>query len=205
MNQKSRGTNPKKCSQVNQHTIPQQEVNTFSGDLVLLFLTIAYCLCLKWSVFICTSQIWWLLCVILLYCLALLFFSCICKIILYKKCLCLCMQMTGCCCWKFSKPCNNLIFQFHSSKQIPKWTLTNSKTMLLLSSFSFVINLLSGQVPAMAAYLLCAFCGAQVLFGILKIKKLDQQERLITGTAWHASFSCIASSACILVFSFCAS
>ncbi|KAK1308148.1 putative aarF domain-containing protein kinase [Acorus calamus] len=37
--------------------------------------------------------------------------------------------------------------------------------------------------PAMVAYTLCVFFGAQILFGILKVKKLDQQERLITGTA----------------------
>ncbi|XP_073104185.1 protein ACTIVITY OF BC1 COMPLEX KINASE 8, chloroplastic isoform X2 [Elaeis guineensis] len=40
-----------------------------------------------------------------------------------------------------------------------------------------------GNVPAMTAYMLCAFFGMQVLFGILKVKRLDQQERLITGTA----------------------
>ncbi|KAG6482081.1 hypothetical protein ZIOFF_058708 [Zingiber officinale] len=39
------------------------------------------------------------------------------------------------------------------------------------------------RMPATAAYILCAFFGLQVLVGVLKIKKLDQQERLITGTA----------------------
>lgn len=35
----------------------------------------------------------------------------------------------------------------------------------------------------MVAYTLFALFSAQVLVGILKVKKLDQQERLITGTA----------------------
>ncbi|KAG6518874.1 hypothetical protein ZIOFF_022355 [Zingiber officinale] len=39
------------------------------------------------------------------------------------------------------------------------------------------------RMPATAAYILRAFFGLQVLVGVLKIKKLDQQERLITGTA----------------------
>lgn len=40
------------------------------------------------------------------------------------------------------------------------------------------------QVPAIAAYVICAFFGFQVLIGIIKVKKLDERERLITGTAW---------------------
>ncbi|KAE9466172.1 hypothetical protein C3L33_01919, partial [Rhododendron williamsianum] len=39
------------------------------------------------------------------------------------------------------------------------------------------------RVPSMVAYTVCAFFGFQVLFGIFKVKKLDQHERLITGTA----------------------
>ncbi|KAI8555046.1 hypothetical protein RHMOL_Rhmol05G0143800 [Rhododendron molle] len=38
-------------------------------------------------------------------------------------------------------------------------------------------------VPSMVAYTVCAFFGFQVLFGIFKVKKLVQQERLIMGTA----------------------
>ncbi|KAJ8458290.1 hypothetical protein OPV22_031216 [Ensete ventricosum] len=53
-------------------------------------------------------------------------------------------------------------------------SLVNLATILYFNSI---------RVPAMAGYILCAFFGAQVLFGILKVKKLDQQERLITGTA----------------------
>ncbi|CAN6244832.1 unnamed protein product [Urochloa humidicola] len=37
--------------------------------------------------------------------------------------------------------------------------------------------------PATVAYSLCAFFGLQVLVGLIKVKKLDKQERLITGTA----------------------
>ncbi|KAF7136361.1 hypothetical protein RHSIM_Rhsim08G0007800 [Rhododendron simsii] len=53
-------------------------------------------------------------------------------------------------------------------------TLINLGTILYVSAI---------RVPSMVAYALCAFFGFQVLFGIFKVKKLDQQERLITGTA----------------------
>ncbi|KAL4197664.1 hypothetical protein AMTRI_Chr04g252250 [Amborella trichopoda] len=53
-------------------------------------------------------------------------------------------------------------------------SLINLATMLYLNSIRF---------PAMVAYTFCAFFGAQVLIGILKVKRLDQQEKLITGTA----------------------
>ncbi|CAM8992847.1 unnamed protein product [Rhodiola kirilowii] len=53
-------------------------------------------------------------------------------------------------------------------------TLVNLATLLYLNSV---------RGPAKLAFALCAFFGFQVLFGILKVKKLDQQERLITGTA----------------------
>ncbi|XP_068636715.1 protein ACTIVITY OF BC1 COMPLEX KINASE 8, chloroplastic-like [Aristolochia californica] len=52
-----------------------------------------------------------------------------------------------------------------------------------LLNFATILYFNSIRFPAMAAYTLCAFFGAQILFGILKVKKLDQQERLITGTA----------------------
>ncbi|XP_076928498.1 protein ACTIVITY OF BC1 COMPLEX KINASE 8, chloroplastic-like isoform X2 [Bidens hawaiensis] len=45
----------------------------------------------------------------------------------------------------------------------------------------FYINSLKG--PAMISYFFCAFFGFQVLFGLLKVKKLDQREKLITGIA----------------------
>ncbi|KAL6993097.1 Protein ACTIVITY OF BC1 COMPLEX KINASE 8, chloroplastic [Sarracenia purpurea var. burkii] len=53
-------------------------------------------------------------------------------------------------------------------------TLINLATILYLNSI---------RVPSVVAYMFCAIFGFQVLFGILKVKKLDQQERLITGTA----------------------
>ncbi|XP_052190132.1 protein ACTIVITY OF BC1 COMPLEX KINASE 8, chloroplastic isoform X1 [Diospyros lotus] len=53
-------------------------------------------------------------------------------------------------------------------------TLVNLATILYLNSI---------RVPSMVAYAFCAVFGFQVLFGILKVKKLDQRERLITGTA----------------------
>lgn len=43
------------------------------------------------------------------------------------------------------------------------------------------INLIRG--PANVAYIFCAYFGLQVLIGLLKVKKFDQRERLITGTA----------------------
>ncbi|KAL5820429.1 hypothetical protein ACOSQ3_022311 [Xanthoceras sorbifolium] len=53
-------------------------------------------------------------------------------------------------------------------------SLVNLATILYLNSI---------RVPAIAAYVFCAFFSFQVLFGIIKVKKLDQRERLITGTA----------------------
>lgn len=53
-------------------------------------------------------------------------------------------------------------------------SLVNLATILYLNSI---------RGPAMISYLFCAFFGFQVLFGILKVKKFDQREKLITGTA----------------------
>ncbi|KAK4485967.1 hypothetical protein RD792_008621 [Penstemon davidsonii] len=53
-------------------------------------------------------------------------------------------------------------------------SLINLATILYLNSI---------QMPATIAYTLCAFFGLKVLIGMLKVKKLDQTERLITGTA----------------------
>ena len=38
-------------------------------------------------------------------------------------------------------------------------------------------------MPAIIAYAVSALFGLQALFGVLKVKKLDEMERLITGTA----------------------
>jgi len=53
-------------------------------------------------------------------------------------------------------------------------TLVNLATILYINSI---------RLPAMAAYMGSAMFGMQVLLGVLKIRRLDQQERLITGTA----------------------
>ncbi|BBM99379.1 aarF domain-containing kinase [Marchantia polymorpha subsp. ruderalis] len=53
-------------------------------------------------------------------------------------------------------------------------TTLNLATMLYINSF---------RVPALAGFSVSALFGMQVLFGLLKIKKLDKQEKLITGTA----------------------
>ncbi|XP_054821430.1 protein ACTIVITY OF BC1 COMPLEX KINASE 8, chloroplastic isoform X2 [Prosopis cineraria] len=46
-----------------------------------------------------------------------------------------------------------------------------------------VLYLGSIRVPAIIAYALCAFFSFQVLIGIVKVKKLDEREQLITGTS----------------------
>ncbi|KAL0395597.1 UNVERIFIED_CONTAM: protein ACTIVITY OF BC1 COMPLEX kinase, chloroplastic [Sesamum calycinum] len=53
-------------------------------------------------------------------------------------------------------------------------SLINLATILYLNSI---------QMPAIIAYCLCAYFGLKVLIGIVKVKKFDQRERLITGTA----------------------
>ncbi|KAL1540831.1 Protein ACTIVITY OF BC1 COMPLEX KINASE 8, chloroplastic [Salvia divinorum] len=53
-------------------------------------------------------------------------------------------------------------------------SLINLATILYVNSI---------HVPATIAYVLCAFFGLKVLIGIVKVKKFDQRERLITGTA----------------------
>lgn len=53
-------------------------------------------------------------------------------------------------------------------------SLVNLATILYINSI---------RVPAVTAYVLSVVFGIQILFGILKVKKLDEQERLITGTA----------------------
>lgn len=52
-----------------------------------------------------------------------------------------------------------------------------------LVNLATILYLNSVRMPAIIAYTACAFFGFQVLFGLLKVKKLDERERLITGTA----------------------
>ncbi|TVU29563.1 hypothetical protein EJB05_21135 [Eragrostis curvula] len=52
-----------------------------------------------------------------------------------------------------------------------------------LANLATILYFNSIRTPATIAYSLCAFFGLQVLVGLLKVKKLDRQEKLITGTA----------------------
>ncbi|KAF3630510.1 ABC2 isoform 3 [Capsicum annuum] len=52
-----------------------------------------------------------------------------------------------------------------------------------LVNLATILYLNSVRVPSIIAYTACVFFGFQVLFGLLKVKKLDERERLITGTA----------------------
>ncbi|KAL2342996.1 hypothetical protein Fmac_004281 [Flemingia macrophylla] len=62
-------------------------------------------------------------------------------------------------------------------------TVGNAIAAGSLINLATVLYLNSIRVPATIAYVFCAIFGFQVLFGIVKIKKLDERERLITGTA----------------------
>ncbi|XP_057420678.1 protein ACTIVITY OF BC1 COMPLEX KINASE 8, chloroplastic-like [Lotus japonicus] len=62
-------------------------------------------------------------------------------------------------------------------------TILNTVAAGSLINLATVLYLNSIRVPATIAYFFCAIFGFQVLFGIFKIKKLDERERLITGTA----------------------
>ncbi|KAK8934789.1 hypothetical protein KSP39_PZI015156 [Platanthera zijinensis] len=62
-------------------------------------------------------------------------------------------------------------------------TIGNAVAGGSLINLATILYFNSVQVPAVTAYILCAFFGVQVLVGILKVKRLDQRERLITGTA----------------------
>ncbi|KAF9609873.1 hypothetical protein IFM89_018958 [Coptis chinensis] len=68
----------------------------------------------------------------------------------------------------FSWDCNPFI------QVVAAGSLVNLATILYTNSI---------RVPAVAAYVLSAFFSIQILFGILKVKKLDQQEKLIMGIA----------------------
>ncbi|KAK4483256.1 hypothetical protein RD792_010440 [Penstemon davidsonii] len=52
-----------------------------------------------------------------------------------------------------------------------------------LINLATILHLNAIQMPSTIAYFFCAFFGLKVLIGMLKVKKLDQRERLITGTA----------------------
>ncbi|XP_014511585.1 protein ACTIVITY OF BC1 COMPLEX KINASE 8, chloroplastic [Vigna radiata var. radiata] len=62
-------------------------------------------------------------------------------------------------------------------------TIGNAIAAGSLINLATILYLNSIKVPATIAYVFCAIFGFQVLFGIVKIKKLDERERLVTGTA----------------------
>ncbi|RDX86947.1 Protein ACTIVITY OF BC1 COMPLEX KINASE 8, chloroplastic, partial [Mucuna pruriens] len=62
-------------------------------------------------------------------------------------------------------------------------TIGNAIAAGSLINLATILYLNTIRVPATIAYVFCAIFGFQVLFGIVKIKKLDERERLITGTA----------------------
>lgn len=62
-------------------------------------------------------------------------------------------------------------------------TIGNAVAAGSLINLATILYFNSVRVPATIAYAICAFFGFQVLFGILKVRKLDEQERLVTGTA----------------------
>ncbi|KAK9166555.1 hypothetical protein Scep_001746 [Stephania cephalantha] len=62
-------------------------------------------------------------------------------------------------------------------------TVGNAVAAGSLINLATILYLNSIRVPAIATYVFCAAFSVQVLFGIIKVKKLDQREKLITGTA----------------------
>lgn len=62
-------------------------------------------------------------------------------------------------------------------------TLGNTVVTGSLVNLATILYLNAIRGPAIIGYVFCVFFGLQVLFGIIKIKRLDQQEKLITGTA----------------------
>lgn len=62
-------------------------------------------------------------------------------------------------------------------------TVGNAVAAGSLINLATILYLNSIRVPAIVAYVSCAFFGFQVLFGIIKVRKLEEQERLVTGTA----------------------
>jgi hypothetical protein len=84
-------------------------------------------------------------------------------------------------CRQFGKPCYHSALKFDPGKYLKKLHSSFSKSLAqkkLTNTSNYPL-----QMPATIAYSVCAFFGIQILLGLLKVKKLDQQERLITGTA----------------------
>ncbi|XP_038881744.1 protein ACTIVITY OF BC1 COMPLEX KINASE 8, chloroplastic [Benincasa hispida] len=62
-------------------------------------------------------------------------------------------------------------------------TLGNAIAAGSLINVATILYINSIRMPATIAYIFCAFFGFQVLFGLIKVRRLDERERLITGTA----------------------
>uniref|UniRef100_A0A7N0U1L3 Uncharacterized protein n=1 Tax=Kalanchoe fedtschenkoi TaxID=63787 RepID=A0A7N0U1L3_KALFE len=62
-------------------------------------------------------------------------------------------------------------------------TVGNAVIAGSLTNLAAILYLNSVRTPATITFVLCAFFGFQILLGIAKVRKLDRQERLITGTA----------------------
>ncbi|KAM0971377.1 hypothetical protein ACFX13_019566 [Malus domestica] len=62
-------------------------------------------------------------------------------------------------------------------------TVGNAVAAGSLINLATILYINSIRVPAIVAYVFCAFFGLQVLIGLIKVKKFDERERLITGTA----------------------
>ncbi|KAA0036254.1 hypothetical protein IC582_018401 [Cucumis melo] len=62
-------------------------------------------------------------------------------------------------------------------------TLGNAIAAGSLINLATILYINSIRMPATIAYIFCAFFGFQVLIGLIKVKRLDERERLITGTA----------------------
>ncbi|KAL7614862.1 protein ACTIVITY OF BC1 COMPLEX KINASE 8, chloroplastic [Lactuca sativa] len=62
-------------------------------------------------------------------------------------------------------------------------TIINAVAAGSLVNLATILHMNSIRGPATISYIFCAIFGFQVLFGLLKVKKLDQREKLITGTA----------------------
>ncbi|KAI5405197.1 variant 2 [Lathyrus oleraceus] len=89
-------------------------------------------------------------------------------------------------CLSFAGTC---LYTVHNPRGIPSRYVKDSDPTAEAVGAGSLINLAtilylnSIRMPAIVAYVFCAFFGFQVLLGIVKVKKLDEMERLITGTA----------------------
>ncbi|PWA84794.1 hypothetical protein CTI12_AA156230 [Artemisia annua] len=85
----------------------------------------------------------------------------------------------------FKPRIHNSTKQLRLQKKVSKSKAMNSNAVAAgsLVNLATILYLNSIRGPAMISYFFCVIFGFQVLFGLLKVKKLDQKEKLITGTA----------------------